>query len=146
MDGFPRFDLNGRVAMVTGAARGLGRAISMALAHAGADVVLGLRDLNAHRDLPSEIEAMGRRALPLQMDVAHLDQIGRAVDDAVAHFGRLDVLVNNAGVAPENLAESVIESDYDLTIAVNLNGQRGCTHFHRHAGNRGSVGQPQISC
>jgi NAD(P)-dependent dehydrogenase (short-subunit alcohol dehydrogenase family) len=119
---FPSFDLTGRTALVTGAARGLGRAISLALAHAGADVALGLRDVNASGGLAADIEALGRRALPLQMDVTRLDQISRAVDDTVGRFGRLDILVNNAGVAPSNPAESYTEQDYDLTLAVNLKG------------------------
>lgn len=122
MDPFPRFELTGRVALVTGAARGLGRAISLALAHAGADVALGLRDAQAHGGLPQEIEALGRRALPLQMDVARLDQIRSAVDEAASHFGRLDILVNNAGIAPGNPAEEVREEDFDLTLRVNLKG------------------------
>ena len=117
---FPAFDLSGEVALVTGAARGLGRAISLALAHAGADVALGLRDVKTGGELAKEIGAMGRRALPLQMDMTRLDQISRAIDDTVANFGRLDILVNNAGLAPENLAENVREDDFDLTLAVNL--------------------------
>jgi NAD(P)-dependent dehydrogenase (short-subunit alcohol dehydrogenase family) len=119
---FPRFDLTGDVALVTGAGRGLGRAISLALAHAGADVVLGLRDVKTGGDLAREIEAIGRRVLPLQMDMTRLDQISRAVNDAAAHFGRLDILINNAGLAPENLAENVREEDFDLTLSVNLKG------------------------
>jgi NAD(P)-dependent dehydrogenase (short-subunit alcohol dehydrogenase family) len=122
MNQFPQFDLAGQVALVTASARGLGRAISLALAHAGADIALGLRDRNAHGGLPGEIEALGRRVLSLQMDVTSLDQIFRAVDEAAGHFGRIDILVNNAGVAPENLAENVREQDYDLTLAVNLKG------------------------
>jgi NAD(P)-dependent dehydrogenase (short-subunit alcohol dehydrogenase family) len=119
---FPRFDLTGNVALVTGAARGLGRAISLALAHSGADVALGLRDVNTGRELAKDIEALGRRALPLQMDMTRLDQISRAIDDAATQFGRLDILVNNAGLAPENLAENVREEDFDLTLNVNLKG------------------------
>ncbi len=118
----PRFDLEGNVALVTGAARGLGRAIALALAHAGADVALGLRDVATGNELVRQIEALGRRALPLQMDMSHLDQVTRAINSAAAHFGRLDILVNNAGVAPENLAENVREEDFDLTLAVNLKG------------------------
>src|ERR1700683_3666637 len=77
MHQFPQFDLPGQVALVTGAARGLGRAIALALAHAGADVALGLRDVHAHGDLPREIEALGRRALPLQMDINPIPGIER---------------------------------------------------------------------
>jgi NAD(P)-dependent dehydrogenase (short-subunit alcohol dehydrogenase family) len=134
---FPQFDLSGKVALVTASARGLGRAISLALAHAGADVALGLRDSSAHGGLPGEIEALGRRVLPLQMDVASIDQIFRAVDDTVAHFGRLDILVNNAGIAPGNLAENVREEDYDLTLAVNLKG----TFFASQAAGRVMIRQ-----
>ncbi len=121
-DDYPRFDLQGRVALVTGAARGIGRACALALAHAGADVALGLRAVHTGGDLANEIEALGRRALRLQMDVTRLDEIRQAVDTAVAHFGHLDILVNNAGLAPGNLAENVREEDFDLTLAVNLKG------------------------
>ena len=134
---FPAFDLTGDVAFVTGAARGLGRAISLALAHAGADVALGLRDVKTGGELAKEIGAMGRRALPLQMDMTRLDQISRAIDDAIAYFGRLDILVNNAGLAPENLAENVREDDFDLTLAVNLKG----TFFASQAAGRVMIRQ-----
>jgi len=122
MNAFPRFDLTGNVALVTGAARGLGRAIALALAHAGADVALGLRDLRTGGELAQEITALGRRVLPLQMDATRRDEIFLAVNDAAAHFGKLDVLVNNVGVAPENLAENVSQEDFDYTLAVNLKG------------------------
>jgi len=125
------------VALVTGAARGLGNAISLALAHAGADVALGLRDVNARGDLADQIGAMGRRAMPLQMDVQRLDQIFQAVDDTVMHLGKLDILVNNAGLAPDNLAENVREEDFDLTLAVNLKG----TFFASQAAGRVMIRQ-----
>jgi NAD(P)-dependent dehydrogenase (short-subunit alcohol dehydrogenase family) len=137
MNEFPQFDLNGQVALVTGAARGLGRAISLALANAGADVALGLRDRNTGSGLAREIEALGRRALPLQMDMAHLDQISRAVDEAVKHFGKLDILVNNAGVAPGNRAEDFTEEDFDYTLAVNVKG----TFFASQAAGRVMIRQ-----
>lgn len=137
MNGFPRFDLNGQVALVTGAARGLGRAISLAMANAGADVALGLRDRSTGSDLVNEIAAMGRRALALQMDMAHLDQISSAVEEAVAHFGRLDILVNNAGVAPGNPAEEFTEEDFDYTMAVNVKG----TFFASQAAGRVMIRQ-----
>ena len=119
---FPRFDLTGQVALVTGAARGLGRAISLALAHAGADVALGLRDIDSGADVVKAIAGMGRRALPLQMDIAHLNQIATAVNQAAAQLGRIDILVNNVGISPENMAENVTEKDFDATLAVNLKG------------------------
>lgn len=137
MNGFPRFDLNGRVALVTGAARGLGRAISLALANAGADVALGLRDASTGEDLATEIEGMGRAALPVQMDVTRLDQIARAVEQVVARFGRLDILVNNAGLGPENPAQDVREEDFDLTVAVNVKG----TFFASQAAGRVMIRQ-----
>jgi NAD(P)-dependent dehydrogenase (short-subunit alcohol dehydrogenase family) len=119
---YPEFGLKGQVALVTGAARGLGRAISLALAHAGADVALGLRDVNADSGIAAEIRKMGRKAFPVQMDVSKMQQISRAVDETVKEFGRIDILVNNAGIAPENLAENVREEDFDATLAVNLKG------------------------
>jgi len=119
---FPRFDLTGQTALVTGAHRGLGRAIALALANAGADVALGLRDVASGADLASEIRAMGRRSLAVQMDVRHLDQIGSAVDEVVAGLGRLDILVNNAGLGPSAPAEDVTEENFDLTLDVNVKG------------------------
>jgi NAD(P)-dependent dehydrogenase (short-subunit alcohol dehydrogenase family) len=137
MNQFPSFDLTNRISLVTGAARGLGRAISLALAHAGADVALGLRDIDADAGLLAEIQSLGRRALALQMDMANLDQVQRAVKDAVVHFGRLDILVNNAGIAPGNRAEDVSVEDYDLTMAVNVKG----TFFASQAAGRFMIGQ-----
>jgi NAD(P)-dependent dehydrogenase (short-subunit alcohol dehydrogenase family) len=134
---FPRFDLQGQVALVTGAARGIGHACALALAHAGADIAVGLRDIQTGGELVREIEAMGRRALPLQMDVTRLDEIQQAVAAAVAHFGRLDILVNNAGLGPSNLAENVREEDFDLTLAVNLKG----TFFTSRAAGRVMIEQ-----
>jgi NAD(P)-dependent dehydrogenase (short-subunit alcohol dehydrogenase family) len=122
MNGFPSFDLTGQVALVTGAARGLGRAISLALAHAGANVAIGLRDVKADAELAREIEGMGRKVLPLQMNMSRMGEISRAVEETAARFGRLDILVNNAGIAPGNLAENVREEDFDATLAINLKG------------------------
>jgi NAD(P)-dependent dehydrogenase (short-subunit alcohol dehydrogenase family) len=119
---FPNFDLTGKIALVTAAGRGLGRAIALALANAGADIALGLRKRENGGGLVQEIKALGGRVLPLQMDVAHMDQIQSAVDEAVAYFGRIDILVNNAGIAPTNLAEAVTEQDFDRTVQVNLKG------------------------
>jgi NAD(P)-dependent dehydrogenase (short-subunit alcohol dehydrogenase family) len=133
MPEFPSFDLTGQTALVTGAARGLGRAISLALANAGADVALGFRDLRRPGDVAKEIEGVGATALPLQMDTAKLEEIQQAIDKVVGRFGRIDLLVNNAGVAPDNLAENVTEEDFDRTLAVNLKGTFfACQYAARH--------------
>jgi NAD(P)-dependent dehydrogenase (short-subunit alcohol dehydrogenase family) len=137
MNEFPSFDLTGQIALVTGAARGLGRAISLALAHAGAHLALGLRDQRTGDELAREIASMGREALPLQMDVSKLDQISRSVEETASRLGRLDILVNNAGIAPENPAESVLEKDFDATLAVNLKG----TFFASQAAGRVMIRQ-----
>jgi NAD(P)-dependent dehydrogenase (short-subunit alcohol dehydrogenase family) len=134
---FPNFELTGQVALVTGAARGLGQAIALALANAGADVALGLRDRNARGDVEAQIKSMGRRVLPLQMDMTRMDQIFQAVEETVEHFGRIDILVNNAGLAPDNLAENVREADFDLTLTVNLKG----TFFASQAAGRVMIRQ-----
>jgi NAD(P)-dependent dehydrogenase (short-subunit alcohol dehydrogenase family) len=127
----------GQVALVTGAARGLGRAVTLALANAGADVALGLRDLSSDAGLVAEIEATGRRVLPVQCEVGDIGQVQAAVDAVVTRFGRLDVLVNNAGVAPGNEAMDVTEEDFDRTVAVNLKG----TFFASQAAGRVMAGQ-----
>lgn len=134
----PGFDVTGRVALVTGAARGLGRAIAVALAEAGADIALGLRDASTGTGVAAEIEKLGRRVLPLQLDVTRTDQIEPAVAAAVAHFGHLDICVNNAGGGgAQNLAEDVREDDFDATIAVNIKG----TFFTSQAAGRVMISQ-----
>ena len=135
MEGFPSFALNRQTALVTGAARGLGRAIALALADAGADVALGLRRDGTADDLIAEIEGMGRRAIGVQMDVTRISEIAPAVDAVVERFGRLDILVNNAGLGPGNLAVDVTEADYDLTMAVNVKG----TFFASQAAGRAMI-------
>jgi NAD(P)-dependent dehydrogenase (short-subunit alcohol dehydrogenase family) len=122
MKALPSFDLTGQIALVTGAARGLGRAIALALAEAGADVAIGLKALDRDAGLEAEIVARGRRVLPLQMDMSDIRQIEAGIEKTAEHFGRLDLLVNNAGVAPTNLAENVREEDFDRTLAINLKG------------------------
>jgi NAD(P)-dependent dehydrogenase (short-subunit alcohol dehydrogenase family) len=134
----PDFGLEGQVCLVTGAARGIGRAIAGALAGAGADVALGLRDASAGGEVADEVAAAGRTALPLQMDVTDLDQVTAAVDAVLARFGRLDVLVNNAGIGPpETPAEDVGVEDFDATVALNLKG----TFFASQAAGRAMIAQ-----
>jgi NAD(P)-dependent dehydrogenase (short-subunit alcohol dehydrogenase family) len=118
----PNFDLTGSVVLITGPARGLGRASALACAAAGADLVLGLRDAGKDGGLAEEIRGMGRKVLPLQLDVTKIDQMRDGVARALDHFGRIDVLVNNVGVGPENPAEKVTEEDFDFTVGANLKG------------------------
>jgi NAD(P)-dependent dehydrogenase (short-subunit alcohol dehydrogenase family) len=114
----PDFRLDGKACLVTGAGRGIGRAIAVALSEAGADVALGLRDAAAGRELAEEIGA-----LPVQMDVTDPDQVTAAVGAVTRELGRLDVLVNNAGAGlPETPAEDVAIADFDATVALNLRG------------------------
>ena len=118
----PSFDLTGRVVLVTGATRGIGRAISLACAGSGADMIVGVRKPRDGKALVAEIEALGRRAFAVQMDLSDLGTVRKAVAKAHKHFGRIDVLVNNVGIGPENLAEDVTEEDFDYTVNINLKG------------------------
>ena len=118
-----RFDVEGRVALVTGAARGLGRAIAIALAEAGADLALGLRDSSRDHGPAEEIRALGRRVLPLQLDVSRPDEIEQGVAATVSELGSLDILVNNAGGGAGHVpAEEVPLEALERTIDVNLRG------------------------
>lgn len=117
------FDLSGKVALVTGGSRGLGRAMSLGFAAAGADVVVTSRKLERCEEVAAEIEAMGRRALPYACHVGHWDELDGLVDAAYSRFGTVDVLVNNAGKSPlyPTLLD-VTEEMYDSVFAVNLKG------------------------
>jgi NAD(P)-dependent dehydrogenase (short-subunit alcohol dehydrogenase family) len=120
----PRFDLTGKVALVTGGSRGLGRSMVLGFAAAGADVVIASRKLDACEALAAEVEAeFGRSALPVACHVGHWDQVGALADAAYERFGRVDVLVNNAGMSPlyESL-ETISEDLYDKVFGVNLKG------------------------
>jgi NAD(P)-dependent dehydrogenase (short-subunit alcohol dehydrogenase family) len=118
----PNYDFSGKTVLVTGAGRGIGRTCALAFAQAGADVALGLRDVEADMGLASQIKRLGRKVLPVAMDVRHVNEVRTGVASIVDRFGRLDILVNNAGLGPENPAESVTEEDFDLTLDTNLKG------------------------
>jgi NAD(P)-dependent dehydrogenase (short-subunit alcohol dehydrogenase family) len=115
--------LAGKVALVTGGSRGLGRAMVLAFADAGADVVVTSRKLDACQAVAAEVEAKGRRALAVACHIGHWDEIEDLVARAYAAFGRVDVLVNNAGMSPlyPDLT-SVSEELWDKVLAVNLKG------------------------
>src|SRR4029453_4512881 len=119
-----RFDLTGKVAVVTGGSRGLGRAMVQAFAEAGADVVIASRKLDNCEQAAAEVEkSTGRTAVAVGCHVGKWDECDSLVDTVYDHFGRVDVFVNNAGMSPlyESL-ESITEELYDKTHAVNLKG------------------------
>jgi NAD(P)-dependent dehydrogenase (short-subunit alcohol dehydrogenase family) len=116
------FDLSGKVAIVTGASRGLGQYFSRALARAGADLVVTSRNLESLPPFQKEIEALGRRALPLELDVRDHGSIQRMVEAAHAHYGKIDILVNNAGCNVRKPAVDVTWDDWNLILDTNLRG------------------------
>ena len=112
--------LFGRVALVTGAASGIGRATAIALANAGADLALLDIDDAALADTATKVESIGRRALPIRCDVSRASQAQAAIAHAVETLGRLDILVNNAGIVYVGTVAEMTEEDWDRVIAVNL--------------------------
>jgi NAD(P)-dependent dehydrogenase (short-subunit alcohol dehydrogenase family) len=118
------FDLTGRVAVVTGGSRGLGRSMVLALAEAGADVLVSSRKLDACEEVAALVrDRTGRRAEAVACHVAHWDEVDALADAAYDRFGRVDVLVNNAGMSPlyDRVAD-VTEELWDKTLGVNLKG------------------------
>jgi NAD(P)-dependent dehydrogenase (short-subunit alcohol dehydrogenase family) len=116
------FDLSGKVAIVTGASRGLGQYFSKALARAGADVVITSRTLDSLAQTRSEIEALGRQALPCVLDTREVGTIERMVDQAMDRFGRIDVLVNNAGCNIRKASVDITPDDWDTVVNTILRG------------------------
>src|SRR5579863_7573766 len=112
------FSLHERIALVTGANTGLGRAIAVALAEAGADVIAVGR--TAPRETEAAVLALGRRFLAIHADLANTDCIPATVATALAQFGRIDILVNNAGIIRRNDAVDFTEADWDAVVDVNL--------------------------
>ncbi|MHC4712480.1 MAG: SDR family NAD(P)-dependent oxidoreductase [Planctomycetota bacterium] len=116
------FDLTGKAAVVTGASRGLGQYMARALARAGADLVITSRDPASLEPFKSEIEALGRRALPLALDVRDHENIQGMADAAEKHYGRIDILVNNAGCNVRKPALEVTWDDWNTVLETNLRG------------------------
>jgi NAD(P)-dependent dehydrogenase (short-subunit alcohol dehydrogenase family) len=116
------FDLTGKVAVVTGASRGLGQYFSRALARAGADLVITSRQLEYLDAFRQEIESLGRRALPLPLDVRDYDSIQQMVEKAGRHYGQIDILVNNAGCNVRKAGLEVTWDDWNLVLNTNLRG------------------------
>jgi 3-oxoacyl-[acyl-carrier protein] reductase len=120
--------LNGRVALVTGASRGIGRAVALALAEAGADVAVNFAgQAAAAEEVARSIRDLGRRALVAQADVANGEQAADMVKRTVEKLGGIDILVNNAGITRDNLLLRMKEADWDAVLDINLKGAFNCT-------------------
>ncbi|MFH1737047.1 MAG: 3-oxoacyl-[acyl-carrier-protein] reductase [Actinomycetota bacterium] len=119
--------LEGKVAVVTGAARGIGAAVAVKLAEQGADVVVNdLVNETGLADVRAKIEANGSRILTVTADISESAEAKRLIDTAVSFFGRIDILVNNAGITRDNLIMRMSEEEWDTVIAVNLKGTFNC--------------------
>jgi 3-oxoacyl-[acyl-carrier protein] reductase len=120
------YSLNGEVAVVTGAARGIGKAISLELAESGADVAVVDVLENEAAQVVKEIESLGRRSLVFHTDISNTDAVRKLIDDVVAGFGSLTILVNNAGITRDGLLIRMSDEDWDKVISVNLKGTFNC--------------------
>jgi len=116
------FDLSGKVAVVTGTSRGLGQYFGRALAQAGADLVITSRDKSRLAEFQEEIEGLGRRALPVQLDVCKESDIDNMVRTAIAEYGKIDILVNNAGLNIRQPASELTWANWDTVLDTNLKG------------------------
>ncbi len=121
------FNLEGKTAIVTGASYGLGRAMAVGLAEAGADVVVISRKLKNLKEVKKEIENLGREVLPVKCDVSRLADIRNLVNKTVKRFGKIDILVNNAGITIRKEPVKYSEKDWDKVIDINLKGVFLCS-------------------
>lgn len=119
---YPRFDLEGHVALITGASRGIGHDLALAFANASARVAVAARTVEALRSLAQRIEADGGSAHPVPLDLCNRASIEAAVAETVDRFGQLDILVNNAGLGTNHDALDVTEEEWDELMDVNLRG------------------------
>ena len=121
-----QFDLTGKVAIVTGASRGLGVSFATGLAKAGCDVIVAARDLDRLDQVAAALRAFGRKVVPVQADISRQQDAEGMVQRASDEFGRLDILVNNAGISAVSDAESMAQSDWQRVLDTNLTGLFFC--------------------
>jgi len=117
---------SGKVAIVTGAARGIGKAIALALAREGADVVIADVDMEGARRVAQEIEGRGHKALAIQADVSQREAVKRLVSEVLSAFGKIDILVNNAGIIRRGTFLEHSPQEWDKVLSVNLGGTFNC--------------------
>jgi len=120
-------ELKGKVALVTGGAQGIGKAVALMLARHGADVVVADVNLEKAAETAKEVEATGRGAMAVNVDVTRLSDVENMVESAIGRFGRIDILINNAGIARDKLILRMTEEDWDAVLDVNLKGTFNCT-------------------
>lgn len=118
--------LKDRVSLITGSARGIGREIALTFAREGSDIVVCDVDLEAAQNTQKDIEALGRRALSIKVDVTNLKQIEEMVNLILDKFAKIDILINNAGITKDNLILRMSEEDWDKVLSVNLKGAFNC--------------------
>ncbi|MBQ9135813.1 MAG: 3-oxoacyl-[Lachnospiraceae bacterium] len=119
--------LNGKVALITGASRGIGKEIALTFASYGAKVVVNYNGSKEKADeVVKEIEAMGGEAIAIQCSVADYEACGNMISEAIAKFGKVDILVNNAGITKDNLVMKISDEDFDAVIDTNLKGTFNC--------------------
>ena len=119
--------LEGKIALVTGASRGIGRQIALTLGREGASVIVNYNGSAAKaEEVVKEIEAAGGKAEAVQCNVSDFESCGRMMADVVSRYGRLDILVNNAGITRDNLLMKMSEEDFDAVISTNLKGVFNC--------------------
>jgi 3-oxoacyl-[acyl-carrier protein] reductase len=120
-------ELKTKVALITGAAQGIGKAVTLVLARHGADVVVADVNIEKAQETAREVEALGRAAMAVRVDVTRLEDVEKMVEAAVQRFGKIDILINNAGIARDKLILRMTEEDWDTVLNVNLKGTFNCT-------------------
>ncbi len=119
--------LTGKVALVTGAAQGIGKAVALLLARHGADIVVSDINLEKAEETAKEIESIGPKAMAIKVNVASLNDVERMVEAVLKKFGKIDILINNAGITRDKLILRMTEEDWDIVLNVNLKGTFNCT-------------------
>lgn len=120
-------ELNGKVALITGAAQGIGKSIALTLARKGADIAVSDVNLEKAEETAKEIQGLGRKAIAIKGNVASVSDAEKMVEDTIAGLGKIDILVNNAGITRDGLMLRMKEEDWDLVIDINLKGVFNCS-------------------